>query len=108
MIVILERRWGLAEDQGRILETSLGQNDGFMKAREQDPWTERAAARDCEEQLIIDCQVGQRLGRASVSKEFGSKVSRTTRGWLLLRSVHLVLSSRILVIKPFIGVSGSP
>ena len=33
-----------ADDQERILEMSLVQNGGFIKAREQDPWAGRAAA----------------------------------------------------------------
>ena len=31
-------------DQERILETSLVQNDGFIKAQGWDPWAGRAAA----------------------------------------------------------------
>ena len=33
-----------ADDQERVLETSLVQKGGFMKARSQDPWAGRAAA----------------------------------------------------------------
>ena len=33
-----------AEDQERILETSLVQNGGFINVRGQDPWAGKAAA----------------------------------------------------------------
>ena len=48
MALILMKFWNIGEvrshDQERILETSLVQNGGFIKAQGQNPWAGRAAA----------------------------------------------------------------
>ena len=51
------------DGQERILETSLMQKVGFINARGQDPWVERAALRSWGV-AIIDFQVGRGSGIA--------------------------------------------
>ena len=50
-----------ADDQERILEMSLGQNGGFIKAGGQDAWAGVAAALAREGWLIIYLGVGRGL-----------------------------------------------
>ena len=59
-----------------------------------------------EEWLIIYFQVERGLGKALVSKEFGSKVTRTLRGQLLLGKCHLLISSKTLVMRHFRYIPG--
>ena len=73
--------WGevRTDDKERILERSLVQNGGFIKAHGQDTCTGRAATLDCEESLIICLGIGKGLVIVYSLRNFGSKVSRTLR-----------------------------
>ena len=59
-----------ADDQERILEMSLVQNGGFIKAQGQDPWAGRSGALAYEEWLIIYLGVGGGKERGSFKRIF--------------------------------------
>ena len=60
-----------AEGQGIILEMSLMQNGGFIKAWGQDPGAERAAAAwDYEEKLTIYFELGESKDQGSSKRIF--------------------------------------
>ena len=69
-----------ADDQERILETSLVQTGGFIKAQRQDPWQEELLPRACDRWLIIYLGVGRGSRIAYYLRIFGSNVTRTRRG----------------------------
>ena len=78
-----------ANNQERILEMSLVQNGGFMKAQGQAPWVERLP-QACEGWLIIYLGVGRGLGIVYSLRNFGSKVSRTLRGLAIVGKKSLI------------------
>lgn len=59
-----------ANARERILETSLGQNAGFLKALGQDPWAERAAVMGLWGQLITYLGVGRGKEKGGLQKNF--------------------------------------
>lgn len=79
-----------ANDQERILETSLVQNGSFIKAQGQDPCAGRVAAPGLWGWLIIYLTVGKGLGRAYSLRNFGNKVSRTLGGLALVGERSLI------------------
>ena len=89
-----------ADSQERILETSLVQKDDFIKAWEQDLRAEKKLRWDHEKWPIIYFPVGRRLEIAQVSKEFWKQGFQDPEG-LLLGKCHLLLSNKILVMRPF-------
>ena len=85
-----------ANDQERIPEMSLVQNGGFIKARGLDQWTGRSCCpRACEGWLIIYLGVERVLRIAYSLMKFGSKVSKTLRGLVLLGKGHLLQSNKL-------------
>ena len=72
-----------SDSQERILETSLGQNGGFFKARGQDPWAEKAALR-YEEQLIIHLRV-----REGKEKRFSEEFYMLKRTYKTMEALPL-------------------
>ena len=68
-----------ANSQERILEISLVQEGGFIKARVQDHG-KKELHWSHEERPIIHFQAGMGLGIAKSLRNFGNKVSSTLRG----------------------------
>ena len=73
---VLENR-SRANDQVRILETSLVQNVCFIKAWGQDPGQEELLPQTCEGWLSIYLGVRRSLRIGNSLRNFVSKVSRT-------------------------------
>ena len=81
-----------ADDQdSRILETSLMQNDGFIKAQERTCGQKELLPWAYEGWLIIYLGVGRGLGIAYFLRNFGSKVSRTLRGLAIVEVIYCCL-----------------
>ena len=83
-----------ANDQERILEIPSGQKVVLLKHRD------GTGGRESCTGLFICFPVGRGLGIVYVSKDFGSRVSKTLKGSLLLGKGHLLLSSKTLVMRP--------
>ena len=94
-----------ANDQERILETSLVQNGGFIKVWGPDPWAGRVAApglwggADC-------IPVSREGGEDSVlSKEFWKQGFQDPEGAATVGKGHLLPSNKTWVMRPFRCVS---
>ena len=78
-----------ANDQERILESSLVQNGG-LKHGDRTHGQGDLLPRACERWLIIYRGVGRGLRTAYSLRNFGSKVSRTSRGLAIVGKRSLI------------------
>ena len=79
-----------ANDQERILEMSLVQNGGFIKAQDRTLGQEELLPQACEGWLIIFLGVGRGLRIVFYLRNFGSKLSRTLRGLAIVGKRSLI------------------
>ena len=92
-----------ANNQERILEMPFVQKGGFIEARGQDPWVERAALRSWGMAHYIHSRGGQ--GEHKPPRYFGNKVSRIPRGLAIVRKGHLLVFSKNSVMRPLRCIS---